>query len=1239
MHVKSVFLHNWANLPDDEYQPGPLTIITGGNGSGKTTFGDAVQTIMTAARTGLFKYNPGQDEASQQSRTKSHRTLGSYILGCDDNAYARVSITDGYLGINFQPGAGESGVPFAAVICARANLSHSGNQRTAHIIRMEMYLFPDRHLSLQDLKTNEGDHWLDLERDFKSLLSARFGKANVEHFTNKEHYLCRLYALLLGKAKGSLPVHEMKQMVKAFVKFMAYQPVKNLDDFVRGSVLDAIDNGEVIKQISSMMKTIGNLRAEADHIASAVSVVQQGQEFSQKFVHLWLKRQENRAVAAAVAKRLKHAEYLATKQRQQQLDEAIDTAERQIHQLKAEYKTLDEQRIEVSGRCQGLASYRNKQELESQIDTIKQGLAAQGIELVSTASQLQSCQQALTHMLHYIQNSDSDSSWRDLLIPYKTAFQETLSQLEAAEDLAQLIRQPDLEVDYVQNLLTQYTPISYSIAELSKRISDAVKDGFSLIDRIKYSAQKADAEASDIGRERKNCQSEIDKLQGSAAISYPRPTAAALKLLREKYPNCNPRVIGNHIDILEESWQNAIEGYMGGARFNIVVDAEYEADAIRLVNKLAGNAKVIQGERCHRDARQLNLKEHSIVQLMDFDDEIVRAYVIANYWNVQQVDNAEELRRAARGLTRDGMGSGAYAMFGCMLDDANLMCGKGARQRRQVALENNLLNLEKRYSNARDRAAEAKQLIRHLVSIQPNRATTQLENALTALQTIDSHQRQLADIDLSAFAELEARLADSNAQCEQMQARINQQAQSKGGYLAELYGQDKDPEKPANDSLLTKVALLAKQDEILGDKADEALILYVDWRRHEEDFDEGLIMDAVESAARDLDQTGLETLQAEMNRNTAMENTLRHIRDTIAEYNQQPVQQNQLINPFETLLETGIESECYYQAARRAQGELDQLYQRLNNHILVRQQDTLHDAQTKFDQTFTSQLLQEILSQINQSTKTLTQINKELQYHKFDDETYEFCWDRKREFENYFRCFNEVMHIAPSHTGENKPLFEDEALSPETREILDSLKKLLLQDDNVKAHNELLRIADYRNYHTYDILKKPEGKEPIRLSTYGTGSGGQLETPFYVIMAAAFQSAMRFHEGKCHLRTIIIDESFSKLDEKRSRRILDYLTDKLGLQVIFILPTNKSGPFKGICTHQFVVQKIDDRNPPPGSELLTRVLVDQQLINRDKVATLFESHRHNVSQQVEMDFLKLLDREGKEGGATGKPMH
>ena len=87
---------------------------------------------------------------------------------------------------------------------------------------------------------------------------------------------------------------------------------------------------------------------------------------------------------------------------------------------------------------------------------------------------------------------------------------------------------------------------------------------------------------------------------------------------------------------------------------------------------------------------------------------------------------------------------------------------------------------------------------------------------------------------------------------------------------------------------------------------------------------------------------------------------------------------------------------------------------------------------------------------------------------------------------------------------------------------------MLLDDDGDKALRELSRIADYRNYRQYEIYKEVEGKPPIALSEYGTGSGGQLETPAYIIRAAAITSAFRFSEGNSHLRTVLVDEAFSK---------------------------------------------------------------------------------------------------------------
>ena len=121
MFLKRFVFVNWGNIPNLEFELGPVNLFSGGNGSGKTTGADAIQTVMTAAHENLFQYNPGQDETTQRGRGgKRVRTLASYVLGCDDGSYARLDPSDGYLAAVFHPTKGEPGAPFTALIGVRA---------------------------------------------------------------------------------------------------------------------------------------------------------------------------------------------------------------------------------------------------------------------------------------------------------------------------------------------------------------------------------------------------------------------------------------------------------------------------------------------------------------------------------------------------------------------------------------------------------------------------------------------------------------------------------------------------------------------------------------------------------------------------------------------------------------------------------------------------------------------------------------------------------------------------------------------------------------------------------------------------------------------------------------------------------------------------------------------------------------------------------------------------------------
>ncbi|MFA5530580.1 MAG: SbcC/MukB-like Walker B domain-containing protein, partial [Thiohalomonadaceae bacterium] len=246
-------------------------------------------------------------------------------------------------------------------------------------------------------------------------------------------------------------------------------------------------------------------------------------------------------------------------------------------------------------------------------------------------------------------------------------------------------------------------------------------------------------------------------------------------------------------------------------------------------------------------------------------------------------------------------------------------------------------------------------------------------------------------------------------------------------------------------------------------------------------------------------------------------------------------------------------------------------------------------------------------------------LNRELQHHRFgaDRETFRFASEWIPEYRDYWRFFEEV--VKNPALGDEVTLFELE-LSGKSKKVRDEIMAMLLDEDEHKALRELERIADYRHYRRYEIFKEVEGKAPIPLSEYGTGSGGQLETPAYIIRSAAITSAFRFAEGQNHLRMVLVDEAFSKMDETRSREVIAYLTDSLGLQLVFIMPTSKCGPFMDLISHEFVFAKVPSAQPR--GQLHTRVLVDRKCFEQERVQALWAKHRRAVYDQAELDFMQ-----------------
>ena len=1209
MYLKRSITANWGNLPVEEMEYGPINLFSGGNGSGKTTAADALQTLMTAAHDNLFNYNPGQDETTQRGRGgKQVRTLASYVLGCDDGAFARPWTTDGYIAGVFHPTQGETAEPFTAVIGVRAHLDTAGSSRQARQDELLLMIVPGEMLTLSDFvrDTDEGRHVISLT-ELPNLLRKQFGKQGVETYDRKSAYLARLYGALRGKA-DAVSIREAKNAARTFANFMAYKPVRSIDQFVAGEVLEAREFGDTIKRIRDLLRTVHGMEQEAARVRGAVGLLEQSRQLTEDYQNSWLERLGLDYAAAAQSWGHNRKQYVAAKDKQQEINARIAdlTEEQQLNDERTQQAHRD--LVQLEARRQGVPALQGKDDLENRQQQLGARLQQGVAPLLEQAHQRDTNLEAVRTIQHLVSSGVgveipelTSRNWKGVADEVLAAEQQPVAELH------QLLSNDWIDLSPLHNGLDNVRQQQQTHNRLAAMIAQPGAEGVSLLQRVDRLSQERSSALSNLERQISISERQINTLQQSR-VTYPAYVEDAVAAIRQQCPQADPRVLCDHVEVTDPDWQMSIEGYIGGSRFGILVEPEHEAEAIRIVRQLnareRNRARVIQGSKARLDAERLSLPKESVVNVLRFSHRVAEHYVRASYATLLRVDNAEGLRQARRGITREGMGSGNYSMFRCDIDDSQLVFGVAARERNLRAQHQQLETLQLQRHAQRQLVQSLQHLAAALQRIKPLDYLARASQLLEQRQQLQDIEQQLASLDLSAFHDVEQELQRVHERHAELVARQSELHNELGGLNVQL------------TQINQRIRTLSDQGDTLQDQRDAA-------EQH-----------LLEAAAR---VTGLDPQQ----RLTQIEEMLTRAGDdfdfaadsksltdslyqlavaldrSIKEYNQQAQPTDHLVH------DTGAEvhSLAFFEHICGLRQQLDNLHNRLRNNVLLEKQEQLVKLRDSFNSTFITDLCHEIHQAINDGGRTLEGLNTELQHHRFgaDRESFQFEWSWVPEYKEYWEFFREVTQMP--NLGDGASLF-DTRLSGKGAAVRDQLLGLLLDGDEQQALRELERISDYRRYRRYDILKHPEGKAAIRLSEYGTGSGGQLETPAYIIRAAAVTSAFRFNEGDSHLRMVIVDEAFMHMDETRSREVINYLTETLGLQLIFIMPTSKAGPFLELISNQFVFSKVP--SPRAVGELNTRVLLDRQQLNRERITELWANHRRVIRQQGALDFMEMV---------------
>lgn len=1198
MKLERLVLVNWGQLRSDNYELGNMTLLTGPTGAGKSTMLDALQTVMTASYQGIVAYNPGQEEVSAGQRRggKSKRTLESFVAGAEYSRFSRPDGAHGYVAAVFRPSPDETSAKlFTALVAVSARVDGNGERRVARLERLALVIVEDAALSVDEFFEELDDNRCVPVENIVRHLRASHPKV-MAYDDHKRDYLCGLYGRFRGKV--SIPWEEARNAARAWSQSIAYKPIGSVHDLVREDILefDAKALQENITVISDLMRQVTNLK-------------QEGQRLEATMVRL---RDLDATIGktAAAFESLVQLELLQARMRLATDDERLASEQKRIqdetrfaeqHGQKAKATELqkaaaDRSRVGLAAQLSGIPAHLEKQTLDERLRRATMNARAKLTELrtgLVFAAQIGNAAETLV---------------RRELPERLTRLRTSVAAVGRALGATQMNRLAGL-LDTVASAHSDIEPVPGKLFQLATSFNGVDEDLRSLHDALVGAEDSvltaAATESADLDHQKEAASKQRDDLAqrknrlAAGGSDYTRDTVLALERVREHLPDACVQVLCDLVEPVSDEWHQAIEGYLDNARFNLIVKPALEARVIDFLRSWGSRSKVIQGKHCLDHADAARVPRDSIIHELRTEHPIARAYLIEQYGSVVKVETSEQLRTTPRGVTRDGKGSGSRTMF--VGERKELVLGRKARELAlQAATEQlDVLNRDMEELHHRQAAvAECRRLLGNL-----RQPTFDAQPLALHATDIDEARRGLERLDLQEVEDLRKQLAerereitafDKEIHDSKVAQALSEKAITAAGDVIRRLNADRDARLRDNEFQIQRLKHLC-----VANPARDYLTLWKQVQNLLENriYDSSRLADRINEALRQPD-----TL-------------LGDVRELVAEHNAAVRQDERFHVPLPHLPEATAFDPYYGPlvvlgrsvCAMRDSVETIGLY---NNRIKVQ------EVEHSFHDVFTKQFCVLIKSKVDEGVRTLRQLNAELAKLKFGTDRFSLDWSKwEPEFQEYYGFFGAVSELADM--PETIDLFGATELSSKHVEVRDRLVNLLLDPDQDRAGRELLRISDYRNYRRYEIWNDSDSGGRIALSTWGTGSGGQLETPAYIVRAAVVTNRLKLFDKGASLKLLVNDESFSKMDEARARAVLRYLRDGLGLQVISAMPTRSAGGLRPEFDREYSYTRV---KVPKNGELDFILECDERIFRQDRMRELWERQRDDVREQARLKF-------------------
>ena len=1048
-------LINWHRFNNCTIDFGDSTLLSGENGAGKSTLLDAIQFVIICS-TGYF---------NKAAHENGKRKLTGYIrckTGKENQPYERTGEISAHVALEFYEESKDKYFIIGAVVDSASEGQETTVRYLMENTRLsdDLFLYGNQVKSIAEFRGSNIDirQWCKTNVEARKMVTARLGRIEDKFFR------------LIPKA-------------------LAFKPIDDIKDFVYSYVLDEKEvNIEVLRE---NVRTYQDMERTLDNVKKRMKKLEKIQELHQRL-------QERMERDQMYEYFLKRSDLDLVEGKIRSIDAAKKNEEVRLEQAKVQLEMLQKERaekqeiatnlrVELRHNQEFVALEEEKKELERQLEKRRNALQDESELKKSVAKAAKDSER----LLMGVKDAGGDSQ---KLISCVREYRTQLQKLDSEANVAAL---KSLTDDVIHCKQKYFAGLQGELAKL----------------QIQLKQNHA---------EREKLNKKISKLKRKK-LTYPSGVELLTETIQEEFASLGreiqPGVLCEMLEIQDEEWRNAVEGYLNTQRFYVLVEPENFDIALGIYDRLRKEKKVYGvGLINTRDLENYDTAPAgTLASVVTSQNQYARQYSNMILGKVQMCERYEDLKKYPISITKGCMRYQNRVASAIKPEVFRVpFIGKNAFTVQLVQAEEEYQKMNELLENQEKQLAGMNEIL----GLLSTDSDVDIKYRLDVLHTLGTVDRAIAKCqeniqklkENSTLIEKQIQLEELEKVLRGLDASVNSDTEKIGGIRTRI--QDLITRKQAFlENEMTEKGKVFSLGEAAGDVLNS-------WNQ---EYEEAL-------GKRPVEQFQNEYLGKRRNNSDRWEK----IKD-------------QMIN---AMVEYKTEHDFGAAASLEGFSEFQAVYDRLKNSELLDYEEKVQSARHAAEPEFQEQFLAKLQENMKLAQGVFKELNKALKGIDFSSERYEFQFMPSKKYRSYYEMIMDDFNVI-----QGESLFSGMFHEAHKDVIEELFERLSVGGEN--STQTLEEFTDYRTYMDYDIkIIHDDGTYSYYSKVCEEKSGGETQTPFYVTVAASFVQLYSNNIGGEAAGLVLFDEAFNNMDDERIGGVLEFLR-RLPLQLIIAAPPDK----------------------------------------------------------------------------------